>query len=697
MYALLALVSLQPAADRAMEGVQGAAVVVEIASGKVAAASGSMTGRMVQPGSTIKPFIAEAAFALQGNLPSLRCDRNLRIGGRSFACSHPVLATGLDISPAIAYSCNSAFAALALTMRPEALAARLADFGFRVEEAQSEDARRLTGLGDGGVRISPRGLAHAYAKLARRHDRRTLEGLTGAVEYGSAQLAAVEGLDVAGKTGTSGVAWFGGWAPAKSPEYAIAVMVDGGRGGGTAAPIAARILQEIAARRAAVSPNPVRVQLFGDKRIVAMEVEDYVDGVLGGEAGGLPAEAMKAVAVTARTYAMVNRGRHRSEGFDFCESTHCQDLRLEGRSGKTRSAVEATWGELVWFGGSPARVYYTGDCGGTSESAGEVWSGIRTPYLKQQSDPACIRRGTTRWRYEMEAEEFAVVRRSASGRAAEVRLEGRLLRFEDFARATGFEARSGLFEFVRAGRRVTLMGRGAGHGVGLCQRGAEARANQGETFRQILEFYFPGTRTGVTAQGLSWRRYSSPKLEVWAVEAPQGLMEPAMRALAAAESRTGFTATVPVRIRLFPSVSSFRDSTGEPGWVAASTAAGTIRLQPLQALTARGSLDAVLLHEFLHVLVSGRARAAMPRWFEEGLVCHLADPSKPATSAEGAEGHIANPPGEREMRGAYEAARSRVKRLVESYGRGAVLGWVERGIPEAIARSKAVQPATAKR
>jgi stage II sporulation protein D len=49
------------------------------------------------------------------------------------------------------------------------------------------------------------------------------------------------------------------------------------------------------------------------------------------------------------------------------------------------------------------------------------------------------------------------------------------------------------FELEAHGDRLTLSGRGFGHGAGLCQWGAKALADQGWDFRQILEHYYPGT------------------------------------------------------------------------------------------------------------------------------------------------------------------------------------------------------------
>jgi stage II sporulation protein D len=46
------------------------------------------------------------------------------------------------------------------------------------------------------------------------------------------------------------------------------------------------------------------------------------------------------------------------------------------------------------------------------------------------------------------------------------------------------------------GQSVTIFGRGSGHGVGMSQWGAKTMAERGWNFRQILEYYFPGTTIG---------------------------------------------------------------------------------------------------------------------------------------------------------------------------------------------------------
>jgi len=55
--------------------------------------------------------------------------------------------------------------------------------------------------------------------------------------------------------------------------------------------------------------------------------------------------------------------------------------------------------------------------------------------------------------------------------------------------------KSTVFTMTRQGIVYTFSdGRGFGHGVGLCQTGAENMARQGKTVRDILNWYYPGAR-----------------------------------------------------------------------------------------------------------------------------------------------------------------------------------------------------------
>ena len=79
-----------------------------------------------------------------------------------------------------------------------------------------------------------------------------------------------------------------------------------------------------------------------------------------------------------------------------------------------------------------------------------------------------------------------------------------------------------------------------------------------------------------------------------------------------------------VEIRLYPDLDTFRNVTGEPGWVAARTDGRRVHLQPVALLRSRGALESTVRHEMLHVVVESQAAAGLPLWFREGFVEYLA-------------------------------------------------------------------------
>jgi SpoIID/LytB domain protein len=268
-----------------------------------------------------------------------------------------------------------------------------------------------------------------------------------------------------------------------------------------------------------VSEPTIRVGVAatdGKFAIREMPLEDYVARVLAGEAAPRsPPAALEALAITARTFALANRARHRRDGFDLCTLTHCQVLR-EPYAAVT-SAARATRGEILTWHGAPATVYYTASCGGRSERPSAVWPGADDPpYLPVQKDDGCD--GEPRWMSEIDASDLTRALRSAgyrggtirglrvrererSGRVAvlEVRgmspdtITGQTLRMA-VGRTLGWQlVKSTEFDVRRSGRGYRFTGRGFGHGVGFCVIGSARRAERGATRDALLRQYFPGT------------------------------------------------------------------------------------------------------------------------------------------------------------------------------------------------------------
>jgi stage II sporulation protein D len=244
-------------------------------------------------------------------------------------------------------------------------------------------------------------------------------------------------------------------------------------------------------------------------RRTSMALETYVARVIAGEAEpNAPDAAKQAIAVAIRTFAVANRGRHRRDGYDLCDTTHCQVPRAATAS--TRSAAMATASRILTYNAAPAQVFYSANCGGHSETASEVWPAANYPYLRAVPDDvhdddvpwtlalplAEIQQALSKQGFRGELTDLTVESRNASGRVSRLRVEGLqpdTMTGEAFRMAIGpVTFRSTAFSLTRDDNRVRFTGRGYGHGVGMCVVGAARRARRGEHVSAILQAYFPG-------------------------------------------------------------------------------------------------------------------------------------------------------------------------------------------------------------
>jgi stage II sporulation protein D len=423
--------------------------------------------------------------------------------------------------------------------------------------------------------------------------------------------------------------------------------------------------------------------------VSAVPLEDLVARAVAGEGGdALPRAALEALAVTVRTFAVRNRGRHAAEGFDLCDLTHCMALRPA--TARTRAAAVATSGQVLVADGRTAEVYFSASCGGHTERPSAVWTGAEDPtHLVAKADEVCAHEspwvtevGEPQLRRVLQAaglrgtlvEILQVESRTTSGRAAVLtvrgmtpgRLDANVFRMTA-GRLLGWNVvKSTRFDIARTGTGYRFTGRGLGHGVGLCVRGAGTRAATGSPALEILAWYFPGTNVAPLASG-----EADVHLVLLESERHQGTSVRAMIADSLRSLSATLDVPVPGRVDVVfhPTVEAYTRATGLPWWTSGRTRGTRIDLLPLSVLQRRGIVETTVRHELVHVLTDA-VLADHPLWVREGLARTMAGeqagaepssrPARPCPS----DADLRNPASAEAWRVAYDAAAACVARAL---------------------------------
>ena len=246
----------------------------------------------------------------------------------------------------------------------------------------------------------------------------------------------------------------------------------------------------------------------------AVDVEAYLAGLLHGEMPrDFEAEALKAQAIAARSYAVATALERRASGaiYDLTDNTRDQmypGAQTESKKGDL--AVLATAGEYLSIGRKILKSFYHAASGGHSELPSNVWAAARarSEHEAFATQPNPWDKGDYAWSMSLSPEIFArfpelgeivdvrVSKRSEGFRVQQLRLIGtqseKELTVRELERIFGPAwIKSRKFEIVKEGRTWKILGEGWGHGVGLSQVAANKMAKAGKSYRQILEFHYP--------------------------------------------------------------------------------------------------------------------------------------------------------------------------------------------------------------
>ena len=260
----------------------------------------------------------------------------------------------------------------------------------------------------------------------------------------------------------------------------------------------------------------IKVKQTNKNKIIEIDIEDYVRGVLAGEMPiSFELEALKAQAVAARTYGL--RRISNNNKYDVVDTVMNQvykdDETLKQTWGnnydtymdKIKKAVEDTKGEYVDYNGTYADTLFFSTSVGNTENSEEIF-GTKISYLQSVS---------SEWDEEVSPvyeekniftrENFCkklnlndcskiyvnVLEETSTGRIKKIEINNKI--FTGTEVAYYLRVRSNYFYIYIENNNVVVKTKGFGHGVGMSQYGAEGMANNGYTYKEILEHYYQGT------------------------------------------------------------------------------------------------------------------------------------------------------------------------------------------------------------
>lgn len=281
-------------------------------------------------------------------------------------------------------------------------------------------------------------------------------------------------------------------------------------------------------------PVHLTIKVFIKNKIVTMNFEDYIDGVVAAE---MPIrfsdEAIKAQAVTARTYALSKMlqfggsGCVRHKGADVCSEIHCQAYMSKEERMKSWGAAQAdanwkrltelvglTAGKVIAYNNKLARgVKYFSTSNGKTEDSKAVF-GYSEPYLvpvssgnEQESPSFSSTASISRKQFlsmlhqvnagfslkaNSERIKINVIQRTLGGRIQKISIGGFVFSGQQLREA--FQLKSTDFKITFLKNNVVFSVRGYGHGVGLSQWGANEMGKRGSSYQSIIEHYFTGTK-----------------------------------------------------------------------------------------------------------------------------------------------------------------------------------------------------------
>ncbi len=274
-----------------------------------------------------------------------------------------------------------------------------------------------------------------------------------------------------------------------------------------------------------------------------VRMESYLPGVIERELyGSWEPATFRAAAVAARSYAVFEASLNADKHYDLESTTASQAYGGRATNPKALSAASQTRGLFIEYNGRVVPAFYSSSCGGTGQDAKAAFTWLKglpdiRPLRGRDHGGWCQHSDKFRWGPMTRAKASLALRIKTWGSKQDHPIKAlkgirniRVARVNTVGRPTAFAVsdHAGMtytlgpeqFRFacnssapgiakpakgqslnsshvqIKIGQSTVTFynGRGFGHGVGLCQFGAQGLAKSGYNEYSILAFYYPGSR-----------------------------------------------------------------------------------------------------------------------------------------------------------------------------------------------------------
>lgn len=238
-----------------------------------------------------------------------------------------------------------------------------------------------------------------------------------------------------------------------------------------------------------------------------ISLDNYIAGVIEAERGTLASEEYyKAFSIILRTSILLNLGKHKSEGFDFCDSKHCYIYKNRASNRVIIQAAKKT-SNLILVDNymNLIKPFYHLNSGGITADGSVVNNSCE--YLKPVNDTFAIYGNTYNWKILIPASEWQqyLIKKGIKSASSKLfkdllisQTKNRIYKYslgnesfnlDDIRNDLGWHSAFFSMSIDKSGI-ITVEGKGSGHAVGLSLESAFVMASKGYKYDQILNFFY---------------------------------------------------------------------------------------------------------------------------------------------------------------------------------------------------------------